>query len=175
MGETSRPFWDRMGEHVDLLKRLDDASPLYKHWREVHPTHIGPPNFTFQVVGTYKTSLERQLREALLIQNDKSDYPMNSKSEFGFNAIVQLSATEESASPKRKKRTIQPLGSQIERETGRGRDIVQGVQTRPQTHQECDQSARNSTSARPSARLKSAKNGSRYPHRNGIESQAQDL
>ena len=165
-GETSRSFWDRMVEHVDLLRRMEDASPLYKHWREAHSNLNKPPEFKFKVIGSYKTSLERQLREALLIMNDNSDLPMNNKSEFGYNSVVRLSAEDsansanqsQSASPRRKKRrNAQFLESQTERESERGSAIAQGVQQCTQTHPEQAQSARIRKSASISDWIQSAR------------------
>ena len=47
-------------------------------------------SFEFKLVGTHKTSLERQIKEALLIEHTPNENLMNSKAEWGFNAIPRV-------------------------------------------------------------------------------------
>ena len=47
-------------------------------------------SFEFKLVGTNKTSLERQIKEALLIEHTPNENLMNSKAEWGFNAIPRV-------------------------------------------------------------------------------------
>lgn len=35
-GGSTRTLWVRTVEHLSLLKRKHDTSPLYKHWEEHH-------------------------------------------------------------------------------------------------------------------------------------------
>ena len=78
-----------------MLRRKDEASPLLKHWMEIHPTRENPPEFTFKVIGTHQSALERQLKEGLAIARDRSDFPLNNKMEFGRNSIILHQATYE--------------------------------------------------------------------------------
>ena len=50
---------------------------------------LGEPRFTIKCLGRYKTAAERQVREALLINNNRFDYLLNSKAEYGSNAVAR--------------------------------------------------------------------------------------
>ena len=80
-------------EHTGNLRRLDENSPLYRHWREVHPNLTSPPHFSFHLVKVHKSALDRQLSEALDIARDESKHPMNQKQEFGRNSLVAQTTT----------------------------------------------------------------------------------
>ena len=55
-----------------------------------HPDMKDPPSYSFKIIKRHKTCLERQLHEALAIENMKPDYIMNAKSEWGRNRIPRL-------------------------------------------------------------------------------------
>ena len=49
-----------------------------------------PPKFNFKLLGRFKTCLERQISEALAIENMNCDHIMNAKAEWGRNLIPRL-------------------------------------------------------------------------------------
>ena len=87
-GESNRTLWDRSQEHLALLARKQDNSVLYKHWEEEHEDRKTPPDFSFSIMGRHSSATERQLKEALAISYEEVDILLNSKSEFGSNAII---------------------------------------------------------------------------------------
>ena len=93
IGETHRTMWDRIQEHFSKLESGANYSALLKHWRALHQDTLRQPRFTAKKVGAYKTSTVRQIREAIRI--DAADYHhlMNSKSEWGQNAIPRQTTT----------------------------------------------------------------------------------
>ena len=88
LGETARSLWDRTGEHLTALRDRKPESAFWKHQVNVHGG-LGEPKFTIKVLGKYKTAAERQVREALLINNNRFDYLLNSKAEYGSNAVAR--------------------------------------------------------------------------------------
>ena len=69
-----------------------------------------PPTYTCKVIKTYKTSLLRQIGEALAINNTDASFLMNSKAEFEMNRIprvvIEDSTQGEDASPAAKSQTV---------------------------------------------------------------------
>ena len=49
-----------------------------------------PPEYSYQLISKHRSSLQRQLEEALQIQREKCDLLLNSKGEWGINLIPQL-------------------------------------------------------------------------------------
>ena len=76
-----------MGEHFNLLEKSSKESALLKHWKSHHEELRSAPKFSVKRLGTYLSSLERQIREALAIQAGDYDNLPNSKSEWAMNAI----------------------------------------------------------------------------------------
>ena len=64
VGESSRSLMERSKEHHDDYKKNKEESHMSKHWANSHP---GPekPNFHQYIIGTFKSSLERQVAEAV--------------------------------------------------------------------------------------------------------------
>ena len=65
-----------------------------KHWIENHPEMLDPPKFKFEVKRKCRSSLERQIWEALDIENENNDITMNSRGEWGINIVPKLKPTE---------------------------------------------------------------------------------
>ena len=61
----------------------DETNALGKHMLLDHPEE--PPNFSFKVDKVWKTSLGRQIREAILIAQENPEMLLNSKSEWGMS------------------------------------------------------------------------------------------
>ena len=69
---------DRLGEHLDALRKLDTSYAKVQHFQEFH-LETPEPEFTFKVKATHRRSLERQLREALGIAHHRVDTLHNTK------------------------------------------------------------------------------------------------
>ena len=82
-------MWDRIREHQDNLRLRKESSCLLRHQKDHHGDK--PTSFEVKALRTYKTATERQVAEALNIERGDHDIIMNSKSEFGRNAIAVLS------------------------------------------------------------------------------------
>ena len=89
IGETHRTMHDRISEHWDDLNNKREENPLVKH-AAIHHNGI-PPTYTCKAIKTYRTSLSRQIGEALAINNTDARILMNSKAEFGQNSIPRIS------------------------------------------------------------------------------------
>ena len=87
IGETHRAFGDRTAEHSKALEDKDRKNALVKHWLEDHSGEEAAPQYSWEIVKKHKTSLERQIWEALHISNTREDALLNSKTEWGQNPI----------------------------------------------------------------------------------------
>ena len=58
-----------------------------KHWKSFHPSKTTPPKFTVKILSSHKSATERQISEAIAIEESDYDNLLNSKSEWGMNAI----------------------------------------------------------------------------------------
>ena len=87
-GETSRSLCERAGEHVAAAKGLERGSHMVKHWFLDHPGLSELPKFKFRIVGKYKDSMTRQIKEAIRVLNRPGN--LNSKGEFGGSTIPRL-------------------------------------------------------------------------------------
>ena len=82
MGESSRTGFMRGEDHVEDLQAKRDNKPLWEHSREAHGGVLGEVDYKMKVVKTYRTPLQRQIGEALLIEKRKvtNDILLNSRS-----------------------------------------------------------------------------------------------
>ena len=90
IGETSRPFRERISEHLSSLKNGSYKSFIIAHWMEEHESSMIPPVFKWEIIDGYKDALRRQLGEGLYILKEGG---LNRKNEFNSNAICRLQAT----------------------------------------------------------------------------------
>ena len=97
-GETSRSAYSRGKEHSLALDREEKDSVLYRHMSERHKDSDSKsepePAFGMTVTGVHQGALDRQISEAVSINNTPPSELMNSKHEFGHNPVwgVQLTA-----------------------------------------------------------------------------------
>ena len=68
LGETHRTLWDRLEEHCSGLESQLKSNALVKHWTNFHQEKPEPPKYQAKKLGTYLSSTERQIREAMVIQ-----------------------------------------------------------------------------------------------------------
>ena len=97
-GETHRTWWDRALEHRIALRSDDQSNALAKHMALHHPEEM--PNFEYKVDKCHKGSLNRQIREAIMISQENPAMLMNSKSEWGMeNSIPRVRVVEDQPPP----------------------------------------------------------------------------
>ena len=92
IGETAKSAFERGENHLYDRKNLDLGSHMLKHSIE-HHGGADPNDVTFhmKVLKFHKSSFERQIDEAVKIQqNNKKCNILNSKSEFNRSSIPRL-------------------------------------------------------------------------------------
>ena len=77
-------------EHEADLRSDNQTYALVKHWEEVHQTMTPPPKYSYTLLKTHKTALDRQVWEGVYISFEKSDHILNGKGEWGMNLFPQL-------------------------------------------------------------------------------------
>ena len=87
IGETSRPWRERIIEHKENASKWKPCSFILEHWMRVHSTDTQMPEFRFKIVESYKDPLRRQLSEALHILDTGG---LNKRMEFNANFICRL-------------------------------------------------------------------------------------
>ena len=80
-GESHRSGWDRSADHAAALRSKDESYAIVKHWINDHPE--GQPDYKFEVMRSFRSSLERQVMELIHIDEGKPEVRLNSKSEWG--------------------------------------------------------------------------------------------
>ena len=95
-GESGRSGYYRTDQHVTDIKNADKKNAFVKHSINKHPEHLRDPSiFEFKVNSTFKSCLDRQVREGVNIASDKSDELMNSKTEYHQPSITGVTTTRE--------------------------------------------------------------------------------
>ena len=87
-GETHRTWWDRCQEHLRALDSGDESYATVKHMMIHHPGR--QHDFLFKFEKSWKTSLQRQIQEAIRIEETDPGSLMNSKTEFGANSVPRV-------------------------------------------------------------------------------------
>ena len=91
IGESSRSALERMGEHLKDLEFRRPKTHLLRHCVEEHPS-IAPENvdFRMKILTVHKSSFERQIREAVIIDHYAGPLIMNSKLEYTRCGIPKM-------------------------------------------------------------------------------------
>ena len=91
IGETAKSAYERGANHLYDRKSLDTGSHMLKHSVESHDG-VDPETVTFhmRVIKYHKSSFERQINEAVTIQQNKKFNILNSKSEYNRSSIPRL-------------------------------------------------------------------------------------
>ena len=92
-GETHRTWWDRAQEHIKAIKTMDEAYPTVKHMMTQHPGRI--PDFRMKYHSSWRTSLQRQIQEAIHIEETDPSSLMNSKAEWGANSVPRITVHQD--------------------------------------------------------------------------------
>ena len=81
---------DRSKDHEKDIRGKVTSNAMVRHWPECHQDSENPPNYTYEVIAQYKSSLQRQLMEALLIDREECDVILNGKGEWGIYLVPRL-------------------------------------------------------------------------------------
>ena len=90
-GETGSNAYDRGNQHQDGLRNESEENPLWKHCQLIHDGE--KQSFKMEVVGCFKSCLERQVNEAVRIASSEADHVLNSRSEFHQAPIIRQVVT----------------------------------------------------------------------------------
>ena len=90
IGETSRPWRERIREHVSNVNNWRPKSFILDHWMNNHPLDTKTPEFEYKIVGSYADALRRQLCEGLFIIERGG---LNKRVEFGQNRLCRMQST----------------------------------------------------------------------------------
>ena len=93
VGETSRPWRERIREHIDGMVNYRKNSVFVEHWMLEHGMDLICPKFKFELITTYPDPLRRQISEALHIIDLGT---LNRKTEFNLNELCTFEAKENS-------------------------------------------------------------------------------
>ena len=99
VGETARSLFERGKEHWKSFRNKQEDSHILKH-HQLHHGGEGYPSFFLRPVKYFKTSLTRQIAEAVLIQRWGKDVVLNSKAEYNRCKISRLTLGEDGAENK---------------------------------------------------------------------------
>ena len=69
MGESSRSLYERAKEHVADKKNLAEDSHMIKQWALDHSDLKTPPKFRFEIIGSFRDAVTRQVTEAVRIEH----------------------------------------------------------------------------------------------------------
>ena len=91
VGETSRPWRERILEHVSNADNWKIKSFILDHWMTSHPTSCKRPEFEFKILSCYPDALRRQLSEGLFIIEKGG---LNRRNEFGQNKLCRMQVSK---------------------------------------------------------------------------------
>ena len=88
--QTARTARTRVLEHINKMKKKDKESALWNHAVEHHNKEM--PEISVEITGSYlKRPLQRQLMEAVRIDQTPADIRLNSKNEWHLPFSLGLS------------------------------------------------------------------------------------
>ena len=90
IGETARPFRERVFEHQKNLENCSPKSFIIAHWMEAHASSLVAPEFEWNILDSYGDALRRQLGEGLHILHSGV---LNRKQEYNNNIICRMQVT----------------------------------------------------------------------------------
>ena len=95
-GESGDSGYVRIKEHCECIQRRDAGNAFAKHLEDHHPERMGDTlAFRFKVARTFRSSLMRQIWEAVKIHGSKATIVLNSKAEWMQPAIDRIVVTRE--------------------------------------------------------------------------------
>ena len=93
VGESSRSIYERSGEHWKAYRKRNTDSHIWKH-HLIHHYREGEPEVILKLVGTFRTTLARQIMGAVRIRG-RWDSVLNSKGEYDRCEIHRLTIRKE--------------------------------------------------------------------------------
>ena len=92
IGETSRSAYERGWEHMNDMASLKSTSHMLKHVVSSHPEQdMEKVEFGMKVLKYTQTSFERQIRESVIIQSERTKHNiLNSRSEYNRCSLPRL-------------------------------------------------------------------------------------
>ena len=90
IGETARTIYDRGEEHLSDLINEVKGKPLWEHIVEKHESRYEIGWFKIRLLMKHRTALQRQIREALKIENSGAEIILNKKNEWNESRIPRL-------------------------------------------------------------------------------------
>ena len=91
LGETSRSAFERGFEHKDGIRKLNKANHFLKHLVDKHREEDWEKvDMQMKVVKYHRSAFERQIYEAVLIQEYRHHHILNSKSEYNRAALPRI-------------------------------------------------------------------------------------
>ena len=93
IGETSKNAFTRGKRHKQQLQNKDKQSVLYRHFKQDHRRDTQIPEFNMTIMKSHRSALDRQITEAVKINNTDRDKLMNNKTEWGHNKIMRMEMT----------------------------------------------------------------------------------
>ena len=81
---------ERRREHRDEWRRREPSNPQTKHYETNHKQDGEIPEYQMALVKCFKTALQRQIYEAVKINQLKCDFTMNSRSEWNHQPIPRI-------------------------------------------------------------------------------------
>ena len=98
IGETSRSGYERLREHWRQFKDFSTESHILKHYLNCHTDiKIEEMRMTFRIIGTYRSSFERQIGESIQINHNllKGVNLLNSRNEYSRCRIPRIGLDRE--------------------------------------------------------------------------------
>ena len=124
VGESSRSLYERTCEHFQAAESEKEESHIFQHFIDSHKGE-GKPNFKFKVIKSFKTSLDRQIAEAIRIEMRGS--VLNRKGEFNRCSLTRLGVDQKWEQERWNKsweiqdsEAVEVLGIEESRKLGRG-------------------------------------------------------
>ena len=96
-GETSRNLHVRSKEHIRDLHMKNKNSWMLKHIEKEHSEDVVNVKFSWRVIRKHSKPLQRQLHEAIRIQNKKEVENLNTKFEYNGQRINRISLSSNTA------------------------------------------------------------------------------
>ena len=91
IGESSRSAYERGFEHLDKLASLSSNSHMLKHMLDKHEeSDFSQVQWGMFILEFKRTAFERQIEEAVKIQQEASDSILNSRSEWNQSSLPRL-------------------------------------------------------------------------------------
>ena len=113
IGESHRTWGDRAGDHAKALKDMDQAYATVTNHLEHHRDQK-EPRFLLKLDKSHTFSFQRQVKEALLIQEETCDILLNKRGEWGKNSLPENTIYDERKEPPVHRKTRGKKGAKLE-------------------------------------------------------------